>query len=433
MIEGQYAPRAGQRLVTLDFIRGVALLGILLANILPFSQPIVAVVWPDALMVRDGPLDEAYALAQAVLVDGKMRGLFTLLFGAGMVIFIRRARENGLGAGLQVRRLAWLALFGLAHYYLLFRGDILFSYAVSGAIALVAIDWDARLKLFAGIVFYIVGAVLLTLPMIPLVIEESTLLAACPDLTGCAEEFEVSAYLEARDFALDDARHEAAVMQGSFGGILAYNLGEEVTGPLDLAWFALFETLPLMLVGMAMLRLGLFTTAAQGIAGLLWGLGGIATGVALTTPLALWVKEAGDPFYLSFFVFIGLAQIARLPMILGLAIALAWLAPRVSKSALGVRLTAAGRMALSNYLGMSLVMAAIFQGWGLGLYGSLGRVELIAPVLFGWGLMLLWSKPWLNHFTYGPLEWAWRCATYKSMFRLRRPLQNTLVNDTYSH
>lgn len=409
----------GERLVTLDFIRGVAVLGILLANILPFSQPMAALVWPDALTIPDTPPDEAYAIAQAVLVDGKMRGLFTLLFGAGMAIFMARAREQGDGAELQLRRLAWLGLFGLIHYYLLFRGDILFSYAVCGTVALIAVDWDTRLQLTAGIVFYILGALLLALPMVPAVQEEAELLAACPLLIDCIGSLDFAPYLEARDFALDQARHEAQVMRGSFGGILAYNLDDELTGPLDLAWFALFETLPLMLIGMALARLGAFADVAQNFARLLWSVGGIVAGIALTLPLALWVKEAGDPFYLSFFVFIGLAQIARLPMILGLVVALAWLAPRVAKSALGIRLAAAGRMALSNYLGTSLAMAAVFQGWGLGLYGSLGRLELIVPVLLGWAAMLLWSKPWLDRFAYGPLEWGWRCLTHKRVFRLR--------------
>lgn len=419
MMESRAPPFLGERLVALDLIRGVAVLGILLANILPFSQPFVALVWPAALTLPDRPLDEAYAIAQAVLVDGKMRGLFTLLFGAGMVVFIARARESGTGVGLQVRRLAWLALFGLAHYYLLFRGDILFSYAVCGAIALVAIDWEAPLQLSAGIVLYILGALLLALPMLPQMQNEAALLASCPQLVDCAADLDLATYLEARDLVLEEAGIETGVMRGSFGDILAYNLDDELTGPLDLAWFALFETLPLMLVGMAMLRLGAFTDALQNTARLLWSLVGIAAGIALTLPLALWVKEAGDPLYLSFFVFIGLAQIARLPMILGLAVALAWAAPRIARSGLGQRLVAAGRMALTNYLAMSLVMAAVFQGWGLDLYGSLGRIEMLLPVLLGWGMMLAWSKPWLDRFAYGPLEWAWRCLVHKRVFRLR--------------
>jgi uncharacterized protein len=84
------------------------------------------------------------------------------------------------------------------------------------------------------------------------------------------------------------------------------------------------------------------------------------------------------------------------------------------------RIAAAGRMAFSNYLGTSLVMTALFYGWGLGLYGKLGRMELLMVVVAGWALMLLWSKPWLARFRYGPLEWAWRSLTNWRMEPLRR-------------
>ena len=83
-------------------------------------------------------------------------------------------------------------------------------------------------------------------------------------------------------------------------------------------------------------------------------------------------------------------------------------------------LAAVGQMAFSNYIGTSLVMTFLFHGWGLGLYARYGRLELIAFVLLGWALMLAWSKPWLAHFRYGPLEWLWRSLTYGSLAPFRR-------------
>jgi uncharacterized protein len=84
------------------------------------------------------------------------------------------------------------------------------------------------------------------------------------------------------------------------------------------------------------------------------------------------------------------------------------------------RIAAAGRAAFSNYLGTSIVMTGLFYGWGLSLYGKLGRVELLLVVIAGWALMLLWSKPWLQRFRYGPLEWAWRSLTSWRVEPLRR-------------
>ena len=89
--------------------------------------------------------------------------------------------------------------------------------------------------------------------------------------------------------------------------------------------------------------------------------------------------------------------------------------------ALTGRIAAAGRAAFSNYLGTSVLMTGLFYGWGLGWFGTLGRVELIAVVVAGWAIMLLWSKPWLDRFRYGPLEWAWRSLTNGRVEPIRRP------------
>ncbi len=84
------------------------------------------------------------------------------------------------------------------------------------------------------------------------------------------------------------------------------------------------------------------------------------------------------------------------------------------------RISAAGRAAFTNYIGTSLVMLLVFHGWAGGLYGELGRSELYLVMFATWALMLLWSKPWLARFRFGPLEWLWRCLTYWRIFPLRR-------------
>jgi uncharacterized protein len=84
------------------------------------------------------------------------------------------------------------------------------------------------------------------------------------------------------------------------------------------------------------------------------------------------------------------------------------------------RIAAAGRVAFTNYLGTSLIMTTLFYGYGLGLFGALGRAQLWLVVLAMWGLMLLWSKPWLDRFRYGPLEWLWRSLARGEMQAMRR-------------
>lgn len=420
--EGVSRPGADkERLVALDFVRGVAVLGILCANIVGYSQPMLASAWPGALAVPMDGGDRLVWAAQFLLVDGKMRGLFAILFGAGMVLF-----TDAKGAGLQARRLGWLALFGLAHYFLLFRGDILFSYAFCGlaVLALGAHRLGAAAALTTGIALYLLGAVFSAVLYLPELAHEQAALAACPDLAQCLSGAEDGSYWARLAGEHETARGETAAMRGTWGGIAAYNLAGHLWGPLWGALMALFESFPAMLIGIGLYRAGLFGGAAgeDAAPGRLprWAIWGILSGVALSVPLAVWLVRAGDPLYLTFFVLLGPAQAARLPMLLGLAAWLAWLAPRVAHGWLGRRLVAAGRMAFSNYLGTSLAMAAVFQGWGLGLYGQLGRVEMLGPVLLGWIAMLAWSRPWLAHFRQGPLEWAWRCLTYGQLLPMRR-------------
>ena len=402
-------------------MRGVAVLGILYANIVAFGQPMIAAVWPHALPVPMDSTDRLVWLVQFLLIDGKMRGLFALLFGASLLLFV-----DSKGPELQTRRLLWLAAFGLAHYFFLFRGDILFSYAVCGLVVLAvgAHRIAAAPAIWTGCGLYLLGGALAIWPYIPLLPEEGKALAGCADLARCiatrAADNNYWAYLGAE---MADAAYETQVMRGSWPGIAFYNLTEHASGPVWGAFMALLESFPTMLIGIGLYRAGLFS-AIGGYRLLAWGVAGIVLGLILTWPLAAWLMRADDPLYLTFAVVLGPAQAARLPMVLGMATVLVWLAPRVAGSWLGQCFVAAGRMAFSNYIGTSLVMAVLFQGWGFGLYGDLGRTGLMVPMLAGCVLMLAWSRPWLKRFAFGPLEWAWRCLTYGRIFQLRRIDEN---------
>ena len=114
-----------------------------------------------------------------------------------------------------------------------------------------------------------------------------------------------------------------------------------------------------------------------------------------------------------------LSALPRLPVVLGLAAVLAVVGARAS-GWLAERVSAAGRAAFTNYLGTSVLMLFVFHGWGGGLFGALGRTELYLVMAANWLVMLAWSKPWLDRFRFGPLEWLWRCLTYWRLFPLRR-------------
>lgn len=403
------------RIVTLDFVRGVAVLGILFANIVAYSQPMAAYFWPGALTRPMDGADEAVWLFQYLFIDGKMRGLFALLFGAGMVLFV-----DAKGAWLQVRRLAWLAVFGLAHFLLLFRGDILFAYAMCGILVLPMVRLPSRTLLTLGLGLYLLGGLYQCLWDVPRLEQERRVLAACPETVECLLTEDDRVYWAERDRMLEQARTETAVMRGGFSGIVSSNWHDHGSEPVEGALLALLETLPLMLVGMGLQRAGFFAGAVSARSLRNWGLAGIVAGAALTLPLAQWVAGAGHPPVRSGYAFLGPAQIVRLPMVLGMAAALVWIAQRAASGWLGQRIVAAGRMAFSNYLGTSLVMALLFQGWGWGRFGEPGRLEMLQPVLAGWIMMLAWSQPWLALFRFGPLEWVWRCLAYGKIFPIRR-------------
>jgi uncharacterized protein len=123
------------RIATLDIVRGVAVMGILAMNIVAFAMPFQAYMNPAAFGT-DGPADLASWLLSFIFVDGKMRGLFSFLFGASMLLVIEKAEAKGEDAArIHFRRMLWLLLFGLVHLYLIWFGDILTGYALVGMIA----------------------------------------------------------------------------------------------------------------------------------------------------------------------------------------------------------------------------------------------------------------------------------------------------------
>jgi uncharacterized protein len=402
----------GARVASLDFIRGIAVLGILAANIVAFGQPMTAYMYPGAFLTPHGPAEDWMWVGQFVLVDGKMRGLFTLLFGAGIWLFLERAAARGAGRGLQARRLVWLALFGLIHFFFLWQGDILFYYALCGLLALPLVALAARRQLALGLALYLLGALIYGAMTVGMAWAVDTPAAPMAELRASLIEAQASEIAQGERVA-------ALIARGDYAGFVARNFAEDAATPLMMFFFFLLETLPLILIGMAMFRLGLFDGRIDPAKQRRWGWVGVIAGTALTVPIALAARAEGLTYYGTLAAFMGWSMLPRLPVILGLAALLALWAPRAT-GRLGQRVSAAGRTAFTNYLGTSVLMIAVFHGWGLGLFGELTRGELYLVMLGGWAAMLAWSKPWLERFRYGPLEWLWRCLTYGRLFPLRR-------------
>ena len=402
------------RIVALDFVRGIAILGILLLNITGFAWPEIVYISPRAPTAPVSTADDWTWLVLFVIADGKFRGLFSLLFGASMLLFVDRAEAAGRdGAALQRRRLGWLALFGLAHFFLLWWGDILFLYAACGFAALGLRDWHPRKLVVAALTIYASG--ILTLGAMTAFGAARWL--GLPEAGG-----EAPAAMFARYDT--EARTEIAATLASWPDQVMHMIRDAWSDPLITVAYSWFETIPLMLIGMALFKSGLFAgtwDSARLRRCATWGIG---AGLALTLPLAWWLWREQFALPLTLFVWLGPAAIGRLASTIGYAALAVLLARRFAPSAPGQRLIACGRMAFSNYIATSLVMTFIFHGWGLGLFARLGRLELMGFVLLGWALMLACGKPWLARFRFGPLEWLWRSLTYGQRASFKRNLAN---------
>ena len=406
----------GNRLASLDFIRGIAVLGILAANIVAFGQPWAAYMYPASFRTPHGAAEGWMWVVQFVLIDGKMRGLFTLLFGAGMMLFMEKAWARGRTRWLQARRLGFLLLFDLIHFFFIWRGDILTGYAIVGFVALAFMKLEAKTQLMLGLLGYLAGAILYAATMVPLHFIAETGFGQSAAMAETAEGL-----ARGKQEALaDDALELKLVQEGRYGEMVAHNFAEHAGDPLANVMLFISESLPFMLLGMALYRLGLFdgrmfnAVRQRRIGWMMLIIGG-----SLALAIALWARSTGFAYYATLAAFVGLSPVPQLLMTLGLAMVLADLATRAN-GWLGTRLIAAGRMAFSNYIGTSLMMMLVFQGWAIGLFAQLTRGELYLVVLLAWAIMLMWSKPWLARFRYGPLEWLWRCLTYGRLFQLGR-------------
>ncbi|MBD3730616.1 MAG: DUF418 domain-containing protein [Sphingomonadales bacterium] len=409
-------PVGAERLVTLDFIRGIAVLGILFANITAFGHSFMVYSWPPAMPGGPNEADKLVWLLQYVLIDHKMRGLFTLLFGAGMMLFVEKAWARGAGRWLQFRRLLWLLVFGMIHFYFIWFGDILQLYAVWGIVALTMMRWKAKTQLLVGLALYGLGTLAIGGGL-----GANYYFATHPAAAATMSKENRERMANAESKALEGVREDVELYTtGGYAAFVRHQVVDQSVENFSGLVFGVIETLSLILIGMALYRFGFFSGALDPGQMRLWGWIGLLSGGLVSLALGLVAYCADFPFFLTLLVFEGLFMIPRLAFVLGLASLLVLWAPRAAQGWLGVRLVATGRMAFSNYLGISIVMLFVFHGWALGLYGQLHRLALFGIVLAAWAVMLGWSKPWLERYRYGPLEWLWRCLTYWQLFPFRR-------------
>ncbi|MEH6660884.1 MAG: DUF418 domain-containing protein [Parasphingorhabdus sp.] len=404
------------RYLELDALRGFAVMGILLMNIVGFSMPEMAYVSPAVYGGTDLPDTIVWALSY-IFVDGKMRGLFTILFGASMMLVIERARSNGEDpAKVHFSRMTWLAVFGLAHFFLLWAGDILFLYAAVGCIAYFLRDLSANDLIRRALLIFTLGFLGYSVMFGSLLYMQYQ--AGLPGASAAAIE-NVAEVIASFDSSATAITADIALHQSGFVPIFLDKIQNDLFGPLVLLAYNLAETLPLMMIGMALYKNGFITGQWTAEAYRSWGIRLTVIGTAIVTAIANYLIVGGFEILQMVNASYAWNWPSQLLMTIGYAALLIGLIRAFQRSPWMMRVAAVGRAAFSNYLGTSLLMTFLFYGWGLGLYGSVGRAELYLFVLGAWALMLLWSKPWLVRFRYGPLEWLWRSLARRQVQPMR--------------
>ena len=384
---------AAARHESLDVLRGVAVLGILMVNVWAFMEIMQAYNYPPA----QGPMSQADIAAWRftnVFFEQKFITIFSALFGAGVVLMV--GTEPEASRKIHFSRMRWLLLIGLLHAYLLWYGDILTAYALAGFIIVSfrrmgsgkLIGWGMFWILLWGLLYAAIFASFIALPS-----------ERGPEDVG---------------MALSQADREAlvGVYQSGFLDSRVSNAFNAIALQLSMVLFFAGRLIGVMFIGMALFKNGFFSAQMSertylisallglgaGLPALWWSSGyWIAADFALR---AMWVPATVN-YFASLFVAFGYAAVVMLICRIG--------ALRLVR----LPFAAAGRMAFTNYLIQTLVMVFLAVGGiGMGLFGTLSGPEKIRLVLIVWAAQLIVSPLWLAVFRFGPFEWLWRSLTY---------------------
>ncbi len=388
-----------ERIESIDVLRGVAILGILLVNIFAFGLPEVARFNPTVYGDFSG-LDALAWGAVHLFAEGTFLTLFSGLFGVGIVMFMANRRREGVsGSRFHGRRMFWLLVIGLIHAYVFWTGDILVPYALCGLLVVWAWDWRPMTQALLGVAML----------SVPVLNELSVALVESADVIADTWEPTVAS-IEA----------ELETLRGPLGEQLEMRISdsfaEQTTGFIV---YSLWRLGGVMLLGMAAYQTGfarnqwsrrqyLRTAAIAGSVGYAVILAGVSY-----MELVDWGVAHALPF--RQFNYVG-------SILVGLAYAAAVMA--LAKTAVLTRvrsiLARVGRTAFSNYLFQTLVATTIFYGHGLGLIGEFHYAGLLLFVVAIWAIEIVLTLLWLRRYRYGPVEYLWRVLTYGTRPPLRK-------------
>lgn len=430
-----------ERINALDVLRGFSLMGILIMNITEFAFGGVNYMVPLSTIkpVFDGPHWKANTIlwfARWIFAEGKMRGLFSLLFGAGVVLLTERAERRGAGvkvADVFTRRNMWLVLFGMLHGFLIWEGDILFYYGLAALLFLFPFRnvRPKRLMWVAGILLAVNSLIMVgAMYMRPLEMKKSADKANAKLAQHKAlDEKEVGALKEwssqQEQWRQSEKKKQEATHANQHGwaGAQGHAAGNTLQNEIMGAYFGFGDWVGMMLLGMALYKNG-FLPGRQ-------SLKTYAVVAAICLPIAWGVTFLGafKAWHGHFDMFQSYRwlnfpyDVTRLAGALGNAAmillvlksgALKWLTKAVGN---------VGQMALSNYLLTSLTMQTIYKWGPWHWFNAVDYYKVYIAVACMWTFNMVFSSIWLRIFRFGPMEWVWRSLTYwkKQPMKLHQP------------
>jgi uncharacterized protein len=394
----------GQRIQILDTLRGFAIFGILMVNMLWMSAPVGISLTEYALW--DTPLDKTVEFLISFLFEGKFYVLFSMLFGYGFWLFLQKTNDGASPVKVYAWRLVLLILFGVAHIVLLWPGDILFFYGILGLFLLLFRNKSNRSLIKWALALLIIPLVLLGAMALLFHFGMSNPHAAEAIESAMDEQNAVFVALIEKALRIYPT--------GSFSEIVNIRL-EEYTTLLTGAIIMFYPNV------LAMFLVGFYAGKKQLLKDLethlpffrkmvIWGL---ATGLLAGLAYA-WLKMAtnlGTPSLESVLA-MAMNAFGGPILSLGYASAIVLLAHNGWMKQCAVWLAAVGRMALSNYLMHSIIAALLFHSYGLALYGKVSIWQGALLCLAIYAIQIPLSILWLRQFRFGPFEWLWRSLTY---------------------
>jgi len=387
-----------KRIISIDLLRGFAVLGILIMNVQSMSMIGAAYINPTAYGDLTG-LNKWIWISGNLFADSKFMSIFSMLFGVGIILFTERALQKGRRAGpLHYRRNFWLLIFGMIHAYLIWYGDILVAYSLCAFLAFVFRKLKPRTLIISSILFFIV-------PIIFTVGSGSTI------QTWPEEAYNQN--MESWMPLQETIDNEITAMQGSWMDQMDQRVSDTVFMQTFLFfWQTFWRVMSMMLLGMALYKWGIFTAKKSNLFYIKMTIIALVVGFFFTGSGI--VQNFRHSWSMEFSMFAG--SMYNYIGSVGSALAYIALAMLLAKSAKFIKLkhvvSSVGKMAFTNYILMSVLGTFIFYGFGLGIFGQVERTGQILIVFGIWIVLLTISPLWLKSYRYGPLEWLWRGLTY---------------------